>query len=156
MIRRFVLVACAALTLFGAREVLAEQRRPTIRKPPAAAVSFYLQVRAQIAKHDWKGLLRHADPKHLETQRKLGMGDAQYLAELLGLHMAGNSIKRGDTVELSDLARITKVVIASYRADGSDVVTATGYVVLAGGSKLTLRMMSRRMGKRYVLFGAVG
>jgi|GEM_PF-6968460 len=156
MTRRLVLlVACTVVVVLAGRNALAQQA-PKPRKPSPRAVHFIKAVRVQLMRHDWKGLLAKADPQHLKTQRKMGMGDAQYLAELFGLHSAGNSIERAGTITLGDLARIRKVAIVSMTADRQGIVTATGYVVLADRVKLKLVMTIRPLGRRYVLFGAVG
>ena len=126
------------------------------KKPiPAGAVGLAQDVKAQAVAHDWKALLGRCEPGHRKTQKDIGMGDAQYIAEILGLHSAGNNIKRGKTVTFKDLGRIRTIKLETFAWSGAWVVV-TGKVTLAGGKTLSLTMMIAETERGFYLSGAVG
>ncbi|MBM4370354.1 MAG: hypothetical protein FJ098_01785 [Deltaproteobacteria bacterium] len=117
---------------------------------------FLTGVAQEIRTHDWEGLLRRASPPHYESQvTDLGMGHPQYLAELLGLHTVGNSIKRGETVTWSDLKRLDRVRFLELD-DGFGVIIIRGEALLADGSTLKLELWIGFLGGEHVLTGGVG
>lgn len=153
---RVIVPLCLVFAVAGSHTALAGNKTHKAVKAPPRAVAFYAQVRKLVERHKWPAVLKLCDPQHLKTQRDMGMGDAQYIAELLGLHSVKNDISRGGKLGFAELGRIVKVVIKSYKVDRAGFVYAHGFVVLRNRAKLKLEMMARRLGTRYVLFGAVG
>ena len=119
--------------------------------------TFLEEVRSVVEGHDWPGVLEVVDRENYETQvRGMGIGEPQYVAELLGLHMVDNSIRRGERVEWSDLERIDDVMFDRMRSTG-DWWEVEGSVRLDDGTRLHLNLMvmQDREG-RYWLTGGVG
>lgn len=126
------------------------------KKPiPAGAIGLAADVKAQAEAHDWKSLLDRCSPEHRKTQRDMGMDEAQYIAEMLGLHTSGNNITQGKTLTYKDLGRIRKVKIERFVWQGP-WIAVTGKVTLAGDKVLKLTMMITKHEARFYLTGAVG
>lgn len=118
--------------------------------------AFARQVEADLEAHRWRDLIALAHPAHYRAQVfDHGMGEAQYIAELFGLHHVGNNIKRGERVQWTDLERIAEVDLERITTTtGSPRLVGT--VTLRDGSTLTLRAQAAREGGRHVLTGGVG
>lgn len=118
--------------------------------------TFVREVERHLEAHAWQEVLAAADPDHRRTQVvEGGMGEAQYVAELFGLHRVDNNIKRGERVEWADLERIRSVRLGSLDPEGPPHALR-GTVELRDGSTLRLRALVDRRDGRYVLTGGVG
>lgn len=89
---------------------------------------------------DWKGFVELCDPENVKGQKELGVGQYQYIAEALGLHMVGNSLP-GDIKKRSTLEQIDRISL--QRASGPDArgeVVLKGTATLANGDKLKVEV----------------
>ncbi len=129
--------------------------KPSPNPIPPGAISLAEAVESLVPAHEWKALLARCDPNHRKAQKQMGMSDAQYLAEILGLHRVGNNIKRGKRLTYADLGRIRRIVVKKFIWDGSRIAVS-GTVELRGGGTLSLSLSIRKLGARYVLTGAMG
>jgi hypothetical protein len=119
--------------------------------------AFIAAVKTAVETHKWKVLLALCSPQHKKEQlTEMGMGQAQYIAELFGLHTVGNNLVGDDeTIRTEHLARIQSLEIRDIaEAEGSYVVI--GYVQLDGGTRLRLAMLIGKENGRFVLTGASG
>jgi hypothetical protein len=124
--------------------------------PDPSLNAFVQQVAADMETHTWRGLLAVADPEHHRVQvTELGMSEAQYVAELLGLHDADNDIGSCDGIRWEDLERIEHVELHGLDGDG-DHYTLTGRIRLTGGETLRLRAFVVRAGGAWQLTGDSG
>jgi hypothetical protein len=124
--------------------------------PDALLNAFVQQLAADLEAHAWRGLMAVGDPEHFRMQvTELGMGEAQYVAELFGLHDVDNDIGRGDRIRWEDLERIERVELHGLDGDG-DTHILIGRVHLAGGGTLRLRASVVRAGGALRLTGASG
>lgn len=126
--------------------------RPTLRR-------FLVDVRREIEEHDWHALLARAERRHYRAQvDRLGMREAQYVAELLGLNMADNNLRRAGERGPIQTAWLNRIKRVHYRSHGSEgpFIVVRGQVWLADGRRLTLTLMLRHDGRRWALSGAVG
>ncbi len=118
--------------------------------------TFLLDVAQEVELHEWEALMKRASPPHRYAQvDDMGMGLPQYLAELMGLHMVGNSIKQGDTVTYGDLDRLAKIRFTELDED-LGVLIVRGEVLLTDGSTLKIELWVATLGGEHVLTGAVG
>lgn len=118
--------------------------------------AFAREVEAAIERHAWRDVIAAASPEHYRTQvTEHGMPEAQYVAELFGLHRVDNSIKRGQRVEWSDLERVEDVELERITTIGPDR-QLVGTVTLRDGTTLELRAQITREEGEYVLTGGVG
>ncbi|MFH1532891.1 MAG: hypothetical protein ABIK09_19375 [Pseudomonadota bacterium] len=118
--------------------------------------TFLLDVADDVRRHDWEALLGRASPPHRYAQvDDMGMGVPQYLAELLGLHMVGNSIKRGEEVTSEDLNRLARIRFTEVDED-LGVLILRGEALLQDGTVLKLEIWVATLGGGHVLTGAVG
>lgn len=89
---------------------------------------------------DWKGFIEMCDPDNVKGQKELGVGQHQYIAEALGLHMQGNSLP-GDITRKATLDQIEKITLG--RPTGPDArgeVTFKGTATLKNGDKLDVNI----------------
>lgn len=120
------------------------------RDRPDDLNSFAEQFREDLLDHDWQRLLVSSDPDQYRARVVEGeTSEPVYLAEVLGLHEAGNDIQEGEELDWDDLARITDVVLnpvdeetPPYRIDG--------VVTLRDGAQLRLSTEVRQIQGRYV------
>jgi len=118
--------------------------------------TFLLDIAQEVETHDWEALLTRASPPHRYAQVEgMGMGLPQYLAELMGLHMVGNSIKQGDSVTYGDLDRLAKIRFTELDED-LGVLIIRGEAILTDGSFLKIELWVATLGGEHVLTGAVG
>lgn len=118
--------------------------------------AFARRVTAELESHDWRAVIDAAQQDHYRTQVvEHGMGEAQYVAELFGLHRVDNTIKRGERVGWSDLERIESVELERISTTGSDP-QLVGTVTLRDGITLAFRARVTREDGRYVLTGGLG
>jgi hypothetical protein len=118
--------------------------------------SFTEEVRDAIAIHEWQTILSFSDPLHYRTQVvDLGIDEAQYIAELFGLHQTDNEIQDGDELDWEDLERIESVLLAPSDAVGPPYVLS-GTATLTTGEQLQLRADVTVVQGRLVLTGGVG
>jgi hypothetical protein len=128
---------------------LAAQARPSY-----PGQQFVKRVKGTVEQHNWGKLLRLTDTTNRRIQLgQMRIGKPQYLAEILGLHNVGNSIKTGTKLTYSDLNRIrTLKVDRSTLRSGS----VRGKAILQDGAKLDVNFLITKPKKRYVLTGGVG
>ncbi len=121
--------------------------------PAAQALSaFSAGLEKGIEAHDWKGLAKHFNVENRATQKELGIGDAQYLAEGLGLHMVDNSLP-GDITKFSALDQIASVKLERTQdAEGN----LRGVATLKDGSQLDVSIPVVSKGKGFEITPAVG
>lgn len=121
-----------------------------------AVDEFAREVAQSLEAHAWGELLALPDPEHYRVQvSEGGMGEAQYLAELFGLHTVGNNIKRGETVTWADLERIESVTLTGLTGSASGY-RLEGRARIAGGGELELQARIIESDGRLRLSGAVG
>lgn len=121
-----------------------------------AVAEFAREIERGLEAHAWGELLALPDPDHYRIQvSEGGMGEAQYLAELFGLHSVGNSIKRGETVTWADLERIEEVTLTRL-AESATGYDLHGRVTLTGGGELELQGRIIEADGRLRLTGGVG
>lgn len=174
---RCITVARAIIfvVIFGALELAAQKPSGDIvaEARPSASVSsletFLAKFKIIVEKHDWQALIALCDKDHFTTQM-VGMeeGDSvypiqSYIAEILGLHMVGNSIGTGKQVMMAEL---NKIVTIKFEKESIVAWGQNGYikgsVILKDGSKLgvTLYIDKNKLkddcSPVYVLSGAVG
>jgi hypothetical protein len=85
---------------------------------------------------DWKGFTEMCDPANVKGQKELGVGQYQYVAEALGLHMVDNTLP-GDIKKKATLDQVEKLTLG--RPSGPDAngeVSFTGTATLKNGDKL--------------------
>jgi hypothetical protein len=154
MSRSFLVVLAGLFLLMGSA---CRSHSPGPRLSPDPRLNaFVQQIAADMETHTWRALLAVADPEHYRVQvTELGMSEAQYVAELLGLHDAGNDIGSGDGIRWEDLERIEHVELHGLDGTG-DHYTLTGRVRLIGGETLRLRASVVRAGGAFQLTGAFG
>lgn len=127
----------------------------TASGPSAAAKAlgeFVSGLEKSIEAHDWKGLAKHFNVENRATQKELGIGDAQYLAEGLGLHMVDNSLP-GDITQFSALDQIASVTLHREK-DGDGNIR--GVATLKDGSELAVSIPVSSKGKGFEITPAVG
>ena len=154
MLRKITpLLACALLVL-AAGCATTPQQQPLAEDPELDR--FARQVARDLEAHRWQDLLAAADPDHHRTQVvDHGMPEAQYVAELFGLHSVGNNIERGERPEWADLERIRIVELDALDTEAHPH-SLEGTVTLDDGSTLRLRAQVAREDGSYVLTGGVG
>lgn len=142
------------VVLLGACRSSPDAAPPLTDRPELDA--FARQVEADLERHAWRDVIAAASPAHYRTQvADHGMSEAQYLAELFGLHRVDNNIKRGERVGWSDLERIADVELERVVPAGADH-QLVGTVTLRDGTRLELRARVVREEGEYVLTGGVG
>jgi len=118
--------------------------------------TFLLDVADDVRRHDWDSLLTRASPPHRDAQVDgMGMGIPQYVAELMGLHNVGNSIKRGEEVTLEDMNRLARIRFTEVDED-LGVLIIRGEALLQDGTALKIEIWVGTLGGEHVLTGAVG
>lgn len=117
-----------------------------------AIAGFSKQLESSIEAHDWKGLLKSFNGENREIQKGLGIGDAQYIAEGLGLHMVDNSLP-GDITKLATLNQIASVKLQREPNLQGEL---TGVVTLKNGSELAVNIPFEAKGKGFEITPAVG
>ncbi|MFT3699504.1 MAG: hypothetical protein QM831_40530 [Kofleriaceae bacterium] len=135
----------------------------TCRRPALALTTgdpqaeFLRSVVAAIDKHDWKRLLQYASASHRHEQLVVMKQDEPtYLAELIGVHYADNSIAP-DQVELSDLDRIEHVaLLETWQSENPPFVIVYGLAQLRDGRQLRIELELKKTPAGYELTGAVG
>jgi hypothetical protein len=89
---------------------------------------------------DWKGFLELADPQNVKGQKEMGIGQYQYIAEALGLHMVDNTLK-GDITKKATLEQVAKITLQrAGEPDASGAVSFTGTATLKNGEKLKVNI----------------
>lgn len=147
------LLACALVAL-AAGCATTPQQQPLAANPNLDR--FARQIARDLEAHRWQDLLAVADSDHHRTQVvEHGMPEAQYVAELFGLHTVGNNIERGARPEWADLERIRSVELDALNT-GARPHSLEGTVTLDDGSTLRLRARVAREEGSYVLTGGVG
>lgn len=128
----------AAFALLAAAGCQPRAAGPELSPDPRVN-TFIAVIEKSLETHDWAALAELADSAHYHAQVvEHGMAEAQYVAELFGLHDVDNSIKRGETVTWSDLERIEDVTLHEIDRAAERLVVR-GHVRLAGGEVLDLR-----------------
>ena len=118
--------------------------------------AFLLGIADEVMRHDWETLADRASPPHRHAQVDgMGMGLPQYVAELMGLHNVGNSIKRGEIVTWEDMDRLARIRFTEVNED-SGVLIVRGEALLQDGSTLKIEIWVATLGGEHVLTGAVG
>lgn len=118
--------------------------------------SFAREVGRSLEAHDWQTIVSMADTSHYQNQVvEHGMGEAQYVAELFGLHRVDNNIKRGDLVQWSDLERIASVELQEVTPLNGQR-RLLGLVTLDDGSTLDLEARIAEVQGEYALTGGLG
>ncbi len=118
--------------------------------------AFLLGVAREVSRHDWEAVTSRASPPHRYAQVDgMGMGLPQYVAELMGLHNVGNSIKRGEIVTWEDMDRLARIRFTEVDED-SGVLIVRGEALLLDGSVLKIEIWVATLGGEHVLTGAVG
>ena len=118
--------------------------------------AFLLDVADEVARHDWEALVERASPPHRYAQvDDMGMGLPQYVAELMGLHNVGNSIKRAELVTWEDMDRLTRIRFTEVDED-LGVLIIRGEALLSDGTTLKIELWVATLGGEHVLTGAVG
>lgn len=117
-----------------------------------ALAKFVDGLESQINAHDWKGLMKSFNAENRATQKELGVGDAQYIAEGLGLHMVDNSLP-GDITKMSALNQIKSVTL---HREGSLDGEIKGVATLKDGSELAVSIPVSAKGKGFEITPAVG
>lgn len=113
-------------------------------------------VATDVANHDWDGFLGRCSEMHFAAQvEDMGMGRPQYIAEMLGLHMVGNSIKLGEMVQYSDLDRLTGVRFDTVE-EAYGVMIIKGQAFLKDEPPLKLEIWVSNIGGELKLTGALG
>lgn len=120
------------------------------RERPEDLNSFAEQFRQDLLRHDWQLLLVSSDPDQYRARVVEGeTPEPVYLAEVLGLHEAGNDIQEGEELDWNDLARITKVVLNPVDEETRPFRIA-GVVTLKDGAQLRLSTEVRQIQGRFV------
>jgi hypothetical protein len=89
---------------------------------------------------DWKGFIELADPSNVKGQKEMGIGQYQYIAEALGLHMVDNTLK-GDITKKATLEQVSKITLQrAGEPDASGAVSFTGTATLKNGEKLKVNI----------------
>lgn len=89
---------------------------------------------------DWKGFIEMADPQNVKGQKEMGIGQYQYIAEALGLHMVDNTLK-GDITKKATLEQVTKITLQrAGEPDASGAVSFHGTATLKNGEKLKVNI----------------
>lgn len=122
----------------------------------AALHAFFADVEAAVEAHRWADVLAMADPAHRETQLgEMGMGEPQYVAELLGLNTVGNAVADESPPAWPDLERIADIEFTSARQErGRWMVDGTAR--LEDGRVLRVGAQAVQRPDGFRLTGAVG
>lgn len=116
---------------------------------------FLRTLERSIERHEWKQIIEVADAEHYRRQVvEHGMPEAQYVAELFGLHHVDNNIRTGERITWSDLQRIDTVDLVSVSDEQPRRLDGT--VILSDGQRLRLSAMIERSGEEWMLTGASG
>lgn len=116
---------------------------------------FLKGVTNKFENHDWKGLQLICDPLNFGAQIDLGMGEAQFFAELFGLNYQNNSIANGKPITFEHLALVNKMKIHSAKKSG-EINMVKGTVALTDKRILTIEFMVEKIDDKYYLVGASG
>jgi len=116
---------------------------------------FLKKVTQKFENHDWKGLQLICDPLNYSSQIDLGMGEAQFFAELFGLNYQNNSIAKDESITFEHLALVNKMKIHSAKKNG-EINFVKGTVALTDKRILTIEFMVQKIGDQYFLVGASG
>jgi len=145
-----VAVAAALLALAAGRPSGAAPAAP----PPDVS-PFLSELGAALRSGDVAAALPFFDPENLAAQRKLGVSDAQYVAEAIGLHrearLAGKDVPEPDPWDAAaELAAVTRIVIEKVARDEAQpaAVHATGRVELRDGRAYALDLLLLPGGSR--------
>lgn len=152
---RTLLSSSAALLLVAA--TACQGRAPVAQLTPDPRLNGFVQSLEQaLEAHAWEEIIGRADSTHHRIQVvEHGMPEAQYVAELFGLHRVGNNIRQGSSVTWSDLERIESVRLHELTRE-QDRHTLTGEVLLIDGETLQLRAWIVEGDGHLRLTGALG
>ena len=117
---------------------------------------FIDRVHHALEAHAWQEIIGMADPQHHRIQVvEHGMPEAQYVAELFGLHRVDNNVSPEGPPGWDDLGRIRSVRLRELD-DAGERYRLHGEVTLADGRVLDLQATIARTADGYVLTGGVG
>lgn len=152
---RNLLFSSAALLLLAA--TACQGRAPVAQLTPNSELNGFVQSLEQaLEAHAWEEIIARADSTNYRIQVvEHEMPEAQYVAELFGLHRVENNIRQGSSVTWSDLERIESVRLHELTRE-QDRHTLTGEVRLVGGETLEIRAWIVERNGQFRLTGALG
>lgn len=107
--------------------------RVAVEVQDQALRKFLLDLTAYIEKHDWKMVLTFFAPENYRVQKDMGLDDAQYIEEGLGLGMVDNHLipRPGDGTKFAMLNSIDRISITGIQpSEEPGMFIIEGIVVL--------------------------
>ncbi len=123
---------------------------------PQELGKFLNTLKTNVEAHKWGPVFGQCSPMHYKTQIMTSkIAPPQYIAEILGLHSEGNSIKEGKKLGYEDLKRIKTLSYDTVDFDGK-MITVTGNTTLQDDTELKINLLIEIIDNKYRLTGAVG
>lgn len=152
MKKNFALPLVLLIILFCQSTLLSQNDLPSKK----AFKSFLKEVKRDVESYNWERLIAKCDADHYHMQVNVnGIVQAQYIAEIFGLHSVGNNIKTGVIVTYEDLKRIKKLKWKKISIEDT-LYKASGFVKLHDGTKLIISIMATYNNGEFALTGAIG
>jgi hypothetical protein len=140
----------------AAPEVPVCVREPNLALGGKKLSAFLAQVKRASEAHDWPGLLALCSAVHKKSQiTDMHQPREAYLAEILGVHVVGNSLN-DDAVTFADLARIGTITYVDVSMEGNGWFAVLGTVTIKDHPPLRLELHVATENGQFRLSGAVG
>ncbi len=134
-----------------------------IKKKNPELFSYTEDIKKALEQKDWTTFISYCLEDNYQTQKELGIGDQQYIYELLNLKQSNVlmdvDIDYMDLI-LSTMGQIKKVSTLKYAFIGrgmlGDSYLFKGEIELENGLRVTFQYELLLLNKSFKLFGAVG